>query len=255
MKVKVNVDKDGIVWLCLNRPEKRNAIDYDVMGILEKTIKEIKADDEKKALVITGEGGKAFCSGGDLSVFHQIRTEEDAYKMLSRMSDVLYSLLTIPKPTLALMNGTAIGGGCEMAAACDYRIGVETLKFGFVQAGLGITTGWGGASMLLEKMSYEKALYMLMSGKIFSAEEGLRDGFLHKAVETASLEKAAQEFLAPLIGHDAEVIKAYKQAAVRKWEKSMLRDRIEEEVRRCAWLWSRDEHHQAVDRFLGSKKG
>src|SRR5690606_14490185 len=98
-----------------NRPEKWNAIDYDVMDGLAQVIKEVEANDDDRVFVITGAGQKAFCSGGDLSVFQHLKTEKEAHQMLSRMGMILHSLATLSKPTVALLNGLAIGGGCELA--------------------------------------------------------------------------------------------------------------------------------------------
>lgn len=104
--------EQGCLLFTINRPEKRNAINFDVMDGLSEAINRTKKPGVK-ALIITGAGEDAFSSGGDLSIFHQLKTEEEAYGMLSKMSNILYRLLTLPKPTIALINGTAVGGAAN----------------------------------------------------------------------------------------------------------------------------------------------
>ncbi|WP_261179315.1 enoyl-CoA hydratase/isomerase family protein [Anaerobacillus sp. CMMVII] len=104
-----------------------------------------------KIVVLTGAGTDAFCSGGDLSIFHHIHTKGEAKEMLLKMAKVLHKLFFFSKPTVAYLNGTTVGGGCEIATACDFRIAEKKLKIGFIQGRLGITTGWGGSTYLMER--------------------------------------------------------------------------------------------------------
>lgn len=251
-KVLVERTENGVVWLTINRKEKRNAIDFDVMDSFKRVINEVAYNKNDKVLVITGSGNKAFCSGGDLSVFHNLQTKDEAYEMLSKMGEILYSLVTLSKPTVALMNGAAIGGGCEIASACDFRIASENAKFGFVQGRLGITTGWGGASMLLEKLPYDKAMTLLMTANKFSAQEGQEIGFINKVFAEEDLKDQCLDWLQAYVVQSAGVLAAYKQAAVKKWESTNLRDRMFEEIDQCSILWESDEHHDAVKSFLES---
>lgn len=252
-KTLFTVDENGYAWFTINRPEKRNAIDYDVMQQLNEAIVKVKEIDECRAFIITGKGDKAFCSGGDLSLFHSLHTKEEAYPMLARMGEILYSLLTLPIPTVALLNGTAIGGGCEIASACDYRLAKMDSKVGFVQGKLAITTGWGGASMLYEKLPYHQALEMLMSAKTFSGEQAFEIGFVHKLLENENIEDQCKGFLKTLTGVHVSVLKAYKSALISKWVASGMKERMFKEIEQCSVLWESDEHHQVVAAFLGSK--
>lgn len=252
-KTLFKVDQNGYAWFTINRPEKRNAIDYDVMNQLKEAIDTVKQNDECHAFIITGKGGKAFCSGGDLTVFHALHTKEEAYRMLSKMGEILYSLMTLPKPTVALINGAAIGGGCEIASACDYRLAKIDSKMGFVQGKLAITTGWGGATMLFEKLPYEYALNMLMSASIYSAKEAFEIGFVHKLLDNENIEEQCTEFLKPLTRVHLNVTKAYKMALISKWEHLNVKERMFQEIKQCSKLWESDEHHQAVSEFLTTK--
>lgn len=239
----------GYLLFTITRSEKRNAIDYDVMQGLSEAI-QLAHNPDIKALVITGSGERAFCSGGDLSVFHALNTKEDAFKMLSKMSEILYELLTLPKPTVGLINGHAVGGGCEILTACDYRLARAGTKAGFVQGKQAITTGWGGGTILSEKLAPSRAMKLLMEAELKPVEELKEDGFIDGLYDQTSL-KACEEFLDKFLTLDSSVLQSYKTILIRKWEESNLRERIVEEVLNCSILWESDAHHSYVKNFLG----
>ncbi|WP_285766502.1 enoyl-CoA hydratase/isomerase family protein [Peribacillus sp. SI8-4] len=248
--IEVEKDRRGFMKVIFNRPEKRNAVNYRLMDELETVLAEAADDDEVKMLVLTGAGNQAFCSGGDLSEFQDLYTEEAAFTMLSRMGRILHTLAVFPKPTLAFINGSAIGGGCEIATACDFRLAKSGVKLGFVQGTLGITTGWGGGSLLVEKIPGQKALKLLMDANIHNAEEAQRFGFIDEIVG----EEDWADFAENLLRRETGVLAAYKKLLVNKWLESGLKGRMEAEIRECAKLWASDAHHAAVSRFLSKKK-
>lgn len=241
----------GYLLFTITRSEKRNAINYEVMDGLTEAIARAKESDIK-ALVITGEGNQAFCSGGDLSIFHLLQTEKEAYSMLSKMENILYSLLTLSKPSIALMNGTAIGGGCELAAACDFRLARKGIAAGFVQGRQAITTGWGGGSIITEKLPAAAAMKLLMEAEIQPVENLFAVGFIDELYSDNPLQ-ACEKYLEKLLSRDLTVLESYKMMLIRKWEESKLRERIEKEVRNCAVLWESDAHHEYVQKFIKKK--
>ncbi|EWG11838.1 enoyl-CoA hydratase/isomerase family protein [Cytobacillus firmus] len=240
--------ENGLLIFRINRPEKRNAINYEVMDGLETAI-HMAGKQSVKVLAITGEGDQAFCSGGDLSSFHSLKTENEAFGMLSRMAALLKKLLFLRKPTIAILNGTAVGGGCELAAACDYRIAKAGIKAGFIQGTLAITTGWGGGSIIMEKMLPANAMRMLMEAKLYNEEELKELGFIHSVFQGDSAD-GCLSFLERMLRLESEVLEAYKDLLVNKWSKSGLEERIDQEVRRCSVLWEGEAHHAKVDSFL-----
>jgi enoyl-CoA hydratase/carnithine racemase len=157
--------------------------------------------------------------------------------------------MTLPVPTYALINGTAIGGGCEIAAACDHRWALPHAKLGFVQGNLGITTGWGGASMLFEKIPVANALQMLTSSTIYTAEEAENLGFIQKVVNLSETNQIHSNLVT-----SSGVLSSYKAALISKWMLTNLKERMLAEIEQCAILWEQDEHHDAVAKFLESKK-
>ncbi|MFY2157256.1 enoyl-CoA hydratase/isomerase family protein [Cytobacillus firmus] len=240
--------ENGLLIFRINRPEKRNAINYEVMDGLETAI-HMAGKKSVKALAITGEGDQAFCSGGDLSSFHSLKTENEAFEMLSRMAALLKKLLFLRKPTIAILNGTAVGGGCELAAACDYRIAKAGIKAGFIQGTLAITTGWGGGSIIMEKMLPANAMRMVMEAKLYAEEELKELGFIHTVFHGDSADGCLR-FVERMLRLESEVLEAYKDLLVNKWAKAGLEERIDQEVRRCSVLWEGEAHHAKVDSFL-----
>jgi enoyl-CoA hydratase len=242
----------GYLLFTITRSDKRNAINYDVMDGLTEAIS-LANTPAIKALVITGEGDQAFCSGGDLSVFHQLQTKEEAYTMLSKMSQILYSLLTLTKPTIALMNGAAVGGGCELAAACDFRVAREGIRAGFVQGKQAITTGWGGGTILAEKLPTGTSMKLLMEAEIQTAQYLREVGFVDKVFTDDNPITACESFMEKLLAIELRVLESYKMMWIGKWEESKLRERIEKEVRKCSVLWESESHHEYVKHFVSKK--
>ncbi|MEK4244963.1 enoyl-CoA hydratase/isomerase family protein [Psychrobacillus sp. FSL K6-2684] len=248
------IEKEGILFFEINRPNIHNAINFEVIEGFRQLVNNVRTNKTSKLVVITGVGEKSFCSGGDLSVFHKLKTAEESYSMLSTVAEVLYDVATLEVPTVALINGTAVGGGCEIATLCDYRLVKKEAKCGFIQGKLAITTGWGGGTYLFEKgMRYDKALKMLTEATPYDSNELLSIGWATDLFEGDKLD-ALNEFIAKMIVPHSTVLKAYKKQLIRKWEQSQLFERIMEEVKECSILWEADVHHAAVNSFLTKKK-
>ncbi|OAH53676.1 MULTISPECIES: enoyl-CoA hydratase/isomerase family protein [Bacillaceae] len=245
-------EQSGILLFTIKREEKRNAVNYAVMDGLKAAVERAKKDDVR-VLAITGVGEQAFCSGGDLSIFHALRTEKEAYNMLAKMGDVLYKLATLPKPTVALLNGSAVGGGCEIAAACDYRIARTGVKIGFIQGCMAITTGWGGGTLLMERIEPRYAFKMLSEAAVFRAEHLDQFGFIDRISEQAELSEA-RAFFENEQTIKISVLTAYKKMLIAKWEAGDLRNRMKTEIKECAILWAQDAHQEAVASFLSKDK-
>lgn len=240
----------GIMTFTIDRPEIRNAINDEVMQGLEKLVERATAE-LPRLVIITAAGDRAFCSGGDLSVFHALETEEQAYPMLKRMGDVLYQIKTLPVPVAALVNGTAVGGGCEIATACDYRLIRSHAKAGFIQGTLAITSGWGGGTYLFEALQHDQALKMLSEARLYSADELLVNGWATAVIQD---DEDAEKFVESFSEVLPDVHRAYKEMAVRRWRQTQLKERVEAEIRRCAQLWESEAHHAAVASFLKKSK-
>lgn len=247
-------NEDGVLTFTIDREEKRNAVNDEVMEGLQKVIKYTKEHDDVRFLVVTGSGEKAFCSGGDLKEFHKLKTEEEAFGMLSKMGKILYDLATLPVPTIALINGTAVGGGCEIATACDFRLVASHAKCGFIQGTLAITTGWGGGTYLFERgLRHDRALKMLVDAKAYDAQLLYDIGWAMRVFD-GSKEEALQQFIQDMKKIHPSVHQAYKEIELRKWKERNMYERVMEEIRTCAKLWESDAHNEAVDSFLNKSK-
>lgn len=244
-KVKLNIENE-IAWITLNRPEKRNAIDYDVIELFNEKLDIVHRNHGAKVVVITGTGDEAFCSGGDLSVFHRIHTKLDAEDMLLKMAKVLHKLFFFPKPTVAYLNGTAVGGGCEIATACDLRIASKNIKLGFIQGKLGITTGWGGSTYLMERVNNQEAFHLLMTADPFDATTGIKNGFVQNICDKENFEV----WLSTLTKQSLGVLMAYKQRLLARYDSERIFKRVLDEIEDCSTLWESPEHHEAVQRFM-----
>lgn len=247
------VFNDGIATFMIDRPEMRNAVNHDVMNGLEVFLQQVEKDARVSFVVITGAGDRAFCSGGDLIEFHGYRTSEEVYPMLSRMAGLLYKLSTLPMPVIALVNGTAVGGGCEIASACDYRVVSSEVKAGFIQGTLAITSGWGGATQLFEKMkNHAVVMKFLSEAKIHTAQELKLIGWATE-IYNGDAQKGLESFISSLKSIHPEVLRAYKKISISNWEKAEVGRRMSEEARQCAELWESEAHHDAVNDFLNRK--
>ncbi|OZM58493.1 hypothetical protein CIB95_02690 [Lottiidibacillus patelloidae] len=249
---KVTYKKMGsLCWIMINRPNVHNAIDYDVMDQLMSHLTTAEKDSGVKAIILTGAGEKTFCSGGDLQKFHSLHTKEEALVMLSKMGDVLYRIATFPKITVAFLNGTAVGGGCELATSCDYRLALPGNKFGFIQGSLGITTGWGGTTLLMERIHPSLALPLLHSCERKQTEEGLKIGFINSLLNREEpIEAQIEEWIKPLIHPSLAVLQSYKSYYIDRLHTLDVKVRMEREIEQCATLWQEKEHHDAVNAFL-----
>lgn len=244
-------EKDGYGILLINRPNKRNAISTTMAEELLELFQEIK-EHSIRFLLIKSAGDDVFCAGGDLNDFHSNLNEEQAYEMLSTMKQVLYQIVSFPVPTICLLQGQALGGGCELATACDIRIAKEGTKFGFVQTSLGILPGWGGGALLYEKVHPSFALDWITQAKVYQANELLKKGWLHNVVSEADWNNEA-DILNNYITKSVEQMSYLKSQYIESMSLPMLFEKMEKESSRCASLWSSEEHQAVVQRFLNKQ--
>ena len=177
IKIEIN---DGIAVLTLNRPEVRNALDYVTWDEIRAGMRELRFNDDAHVIILTGAGGKAFASGADIKALNARTVSE---QMNSEVNDILYEITMHKKPVIAAVDGYALGGGCELAMACDIRIATKKSKFGQPEVNLGIIPGGGGTQRLQRLVGIGKAKELIFTGDIISAEEAERIGLIEKVVE------------------------------------------------------------------------
>lgn len=171
----------GIGLVTVNRPKQLNALDRNTVEELSELIDLIKADDEIKVIILTGAGNKAFVAGGDIG-FMQNLTPMEAREFACFGQGVLRKLESMPKPVIAAINGFCLGGGCELAMACDFSIASSNAKFGQPEVGLGVTAGFGGTQRLPRLIGVGRARQLLYTGETIDAQEALRIGLVNAVV-------------------------------------------------------------------------
>ncbi|NTW85296.1 MAG: hypothetical protein HGB30_03930 [Holophagaceae bacterium] len=181
---------DRIAWVTLNRPEKLNALNNEVLEELEGIFADLEQDAEVGVVVLTGAGEKAFVAGADIAELRTLDTAGARVQAL-RGQAVYQRIESLPKPVIAAVNGFALGGGCELALACHIRIASETARFGLPEVSLGLIPGYGGTQRLPRLVGKGVALDMILSGDMVPAADALRMGLVSRVVPAADLKAAA----------------------------------------------------------------
>ena len=175
--------EDGIATVTFNRPERRNAIDYRGWLELKRIALELEGDADVRVVVFTGAGDDAFSAGADIKDFELYRSNSDRAKQYSKALDgALDAVETLPKPTISLIRGFCVGGGCEFSMATDIRVAADNSRFGVPVARLGILVGYGEMQRLVNLVGPGNASYILLSGRLMDSGEALRVGLVTRVV-------------------------------------------------------------------------
>ncbi|MBI1344303.1 MAG: enoyl-CoA hydratase [Terrimonas sp.] len=190
---------NGIYIITINRPDKLNALNKTVIEELSAALDEIYQNPEIKTAIITGAGPKAFVAGADISEF--ISLEQDAGKALAQKGQelVFSKIENAPKPIIAAVNGFALGGGCELAMACHFRLASENAKFGQPEVNLGLIPGYGGTQRLTQLIGKGKAMELMMTGQMIGAEEAKQLGLVNHVTGTDTLLQQSKAILATIM--------------------------------------------------------
>ena len=203
--------KGNIAVATINRPKALNALNSQVLEDLNELVDLVNADEEIRALVLTGSGEKAFVAGADIGEMSTL-SKEAGEAFGKKGNDVFRKLETMPIPTIAAVNGFALGGGCELSMSCDIRICADTAVFGQPETGLGITPGFGGTQRLARLVSPGMAKQLIYSAKNIKADEALRIGLVNAVYPLEELMPTAEK-LAETIAKNAPIaVRACKKA-------------------------------------------
>lgn len=240
---------DHIGVITFNRPAQLNALNLATMRRFALLIDELSQDTNLRVLILCGAGQRAFCSGGDLNELAGYSTEEDGHAMISLMGDALLALERLPIPVIAAINGYALGGGSEIATACDLRIVDEKARLGFVQMRMAVTTGWGAGQRLLRLVGYSRAMDLLLRGHVMHSHEIESLGLAHSVVPEGTALEHALNFARQIAQMPPRVVhgvKALLQAGLNHPYEEALR--IERDI--FPPLWADEPHLKAVEDFL-----
>lgn len=218
--------ENGIATVTLNRPEALNALNSALLGELSRVLDEIAGDNSILAVILTGAGEKAFVAGADIAEMKD-KTPLEARGFSKFGNSVFLKLENLPQPTIAAVNGFALGGGCELAMACDIRIASPQAKFGQPEVNLGIVAGFGGTQRLPRLVGAGIAKELLMTADIITAERAHQIGLVNHVVDAAGLLVKAKEI--------ASKMASKGQLAVR-WSKKLVNEGINMDLVRALSL-------------------
>ena len=172
---------DGILTVTINRPDKLNALNRTVISELGEVVEEIYNNKDIKSAILTGAGPKAFVAGADITEFQGL-SKEEGQALSAKGSDIFFRIASSPKPIVAAVNGFALGGGCELAMACHFRLCVPTAKFGQPEVNLGLIPGYGGTQRLTQLVGRGRAIEIMLTGRMVEATEAHTTGLVNYIV-------------------------------------------------------------------------
>lgn len=208
----VLVDRqDAIAFVTINRAEKLNALDDAVLAGLRNALDALESDASAKVLIFTGAGNKAFVAGADIERLAQMDTTQ-ALERMSAGHRLFLRIAEFPKPTIAMVNGYALGGGFELALSCDMIVASENAVFGFPEINLDTLPGWGGTQLAPRKMGANRAREMVLTGNAYPAAACREFGFINRLVRPADLRPAAIELAASLAKKNSFALQMAKAA-------------------------------------------
>jgi len=239
---------DRVATLTIRRPEVKNAIDLATMDELDRAVAALEADRALQAAIVTGAGG-TFVSGGDLKSLETLEGIEAGRAMSRRMQAILLRLEGLEVPVVAAIEGYALGGGAEVALACDIRIAGADAQIGFKQIAMGIMVGWGGGQRLRALVGRARALELLLTGDMMDGEEAYRVGLVNRVVPPGNALTEAEALARRVAAQPPLAVRAIKRALYQG--EAMPRERgIAYEAECFAVLWGSRDHGEAVRAFF-----
>ncbi|KPH78250.1 enoyl-CoA hydratase/isomerase family protein [Oceanobacillus caeni] len=210
--------QQGIYFLTLNRIEARNALDAKMLAEIEGALDEAEKNQDVKVIVVQGAGGKSFAAGADIK---QLQARKPLEALVPGMQGLYKKIENCSKVTIAAVEGYALGGGCELALACDIRIATKNAKFGLPELNLGIIPGAGGTQRLSRIIGKGRALDMILTGKIIDGEEAERIGLVSYYVERDKLKEKIEEVASQVMRKGPVAIQLAKHAVHKGYDLDM----------------------------------
>ena len=242
--------EENVGTITINRPDVRNALSTQVLGDIRGALAEFRHDDEVGVVVFTGAGDRAFAAGADINELRE-RTFLDA--LASLMQAVYDEIEDYEKPTIAAVNGLALGGGCELAMACDIRIASENARFGQPEVNLSIIPGAGGTQRLARLVGKGKATEMILTGEIIGAEEAHRVGLVTRVISSDELVDAVRETARSIMSKGPLAIRLAKLAIRTGFETDLRTGLVIERLAQAVLLTSEDKR-EGTSAFLEKRE-
>ncbi|HLF47182.1 MAG TPA: enoyl-CoA hydratase-related protein [Chitinophagaceae bacterium] len=244
--------ENNICTITINRPDKLNALNKTVIEELSTAIDEVINNKEIKSAMITGAGPKAFVAGADISEF--LSLDASGGKALAQKGqDMVFSKIeNCPKPIVAAVNGFALGGGCELAMACHFRIASDNTKFGQPEVNLGLIPGYGGTQRLVQLIGKGRAMEMLMSANMIDANTALQFGLVNYVVKQEELLSKAKSILELINSKAPLAVAACIKAAIAVYDEN--KNGFEVEVEEFGICFGTEDMKEGVSAFLEKRK-
>ena len=240
-----------VALITINRPEKRNALNIQTRAEGAAILDELRADDSVRVVVFTGAGDKAFIAGADIAEFADRTAIAQREVMLDR--GLFNSVDSFPKPVIAMVNGNCLGGGCELALACDIRIASDKASFGQPEINLGIIPGGGGTQRLTRLVGEGKAMELILTGEIIDAQTAFLLGLVNQVVPADQLEAKTME-IANRIAEKSPIALRLAKEAIKVASRSNLDEGLRREVDLFALSFSSEDKDEGVKAFLEKRK-
>jgi len=248
----LTVLENNIFTITINRPDKLNALNKTVIEELSSAIDEVISNKEIKSAIITGAGPKAFVAGADISEF--LSLDANGGKALAQKGqDMVFTKIeNCPKPIVAAVNGFALGGGCELAMCCHFRLANENAKFGQPEVNLGLIPGYGGTQRLVQLIGKGKALELLMSGNMIDANEAKQIGLVNQVTTPETLLEQTTKILSIINSKAPLAVAACIKAANAVYNES--KNGFEVEVEEFGKCFATEDMKEGVAAFLEKRK-
>jgi len=244
--------EENIVWITLNRPHRLNAFNDVLVEELSEALDTVEKDPSVRCVIITGEGDRAFSAGADITAFPKatpVKAEE-----FSRGGQKVFSKIEeMSKPVIAAINGYALGGGLELALACDFRIASEHAELGSPEINLGIIPGWGGTQRLVRIVGLRNAKRLVMLGERIKADEALKMGLVDKVVPFEKLREEAKA-LAKRLAEGPPIAMKYAKHALNFGSQVPLDVGLRLEATLMALLFSTQDVKRGIEAFMSKRK-
>jgi enoyl-CoA hydratase len=250
--LKLEID-GSVATLTLNRPAVLNALNHDLLTMLEEALDAFTGDPELRAVIVTGSGERAFAAGADISELAALPGAVAGERMARTGQRITQLIEALPVPVIAAVNGFALGGGCELAMACDFRIASENAKFGQPEVNLGIPPGYGGTQRTTRLLGPGMALFMCLTGETIDAAEAYRIGLVQRVVPIAELMPEARR-LANSIAAKAPLAITATKRAIREGAALPLAEGLALEALHFGTMVSTSDFREGTRAFLDKRK-
>lgn len=243
---------DGIATVTLNRPKALNAINQEMTRELGQVVEELERDPAVRVVIITGAGDRAFMAGADITEFQALSAVE-ALGFSQRIQALYTRIERLPQPTLAAVNGFALGGGCELTQVCDLVIAAETARFGQPEVNLGVLPGAGGTQRLARLVGRHRAKEICLTGEMLDAHEAYRIGLVNRVVPPDQLMAEARALAEKLREKSAVTLRLIKEA-IDEGHDLALEAGLAVEAKAWAIAFATEDHAEGVRAFLEKRR-